>query len=113
MLLKCIGDKMTRKILTGTCACPGIVRGRIKNFIEGEKYSKKDIVILNQWVTQDVFKLQNAGALLSSLGGLTCHASILAREFNIPCLVAVKSLEDLPEGTIVEIDAANEEIKLL
>ena len=104
------------KILTGICACPGIVKGKIKFYKENVVYTKEDIVVLNQWVTQDVFRLKNVGALLSSLGGLTCHASILAREFNVSCLVGIKGLDEmmelgkLKEGDEVEVDAAEEEV---
>ena len=76
------------------------------------KYTKEDIVILNQWVTQNVTVLKNVGGLVSSTGGLTCHASIIAREFNIPCLVSVKGLEDLKEGAQVFLDAAAEELEI-
>lgn len=101
------------KILTGLCVCPGIVRGRIRLYQEGITYTKDDIVILNQWLTQGVFLLRNAGGLLSKQGGLTCHASILSREFNIPCLVNVQWLDEVHDGQVVELDAANEEVRLV
>ncbi|MBI3033004.1 hypothetical protein HYY69_06020 [Candidatus Woesearchaeota archaeon] len=100
-------------ILTGLCVCPGLVKGRIKFYREGVTYTKDDIVVLNQWLTQGVFLLRNAGGLLSTHGGLTCHASILSREFNIPCLVSVHGLDDVPESQLVELDAANEEVRSL
>ncbi len=98
------------KVLTGTCACPGEASGIIKFYQPGKKYTKNDIVILNQWVTHEVLLLKEAGGILSAQGGLTSHASIIAREFNIPCLVAVKGLEQLAEGSEVSIDAAEEKI---
>ncbi len=103
--------KMVKKImLTGTCACPGEVTGKITRFNPDRTYTKQDIVILNEHMTQDVIKLKDAGAIISRNGGLTCHASILARELNIPCIVGVKGLENIKEGSIVKIDAAEEKI---
>ena len=99
-----------KKVYTGMCTCPGIAEGRITIFEEGKKYNKEDIVVLDVFVTQNVMLLRNAGAILSSKGGLTSHASILSREFNIPCLVSVKGLEELKEGTKVKVDTAAEEV---
>lgn len=96
--------------LTGTCVCPGKVKGKIKFYKAGLKYSKQDIVILNEWITSNAAVLKTVGGLLSAQGGLTCHASIIAREYDIPCLVAVKGLDKLKNGQKVSIDAANEEI---
>ena len=98
------------KTYTGTCTCPGTAEGRITIFEEGKEYTKQDIVVLNVFVTQNVMLLRNAGAVLSSKGGLTSHASILSREFNIPCLVAVKGIEELKQGTRVKVDTAAEEV---
>jgi len=61
-------------------------------------------------MTQDVIKLKQAAAILSKNGGLTCHASILARELNIPCIVGINGLEEIKEGAIVKLDAAEEMI---
>lgn len=101
------------KIYTGTCVCPGEVRGIIKYYQKGLKYSKNDVVILDEWLTEGISLLKNIGGLLSSRGGLTCHASIIAREFNIPCLVSVKGLGQIKEGQKVSLDAAAEEIVIV
>lgn len=98
------------KKYTGTCTCPGIAQGRITIFKEGKEYKKDDIVVLDVFVTQSVMLLRNAGAILSSKGGITSHASILAREFNIPCLIGIKNLEELKEGAKVKVDTAAEEV---
>ncbi len=104
--------KFMSKTLTGLCACPGEVKGTIQYYKAGEQYNKGDIVVLNEWVTQNVAALKDVGGLLSSIGGLTCHASIIAREYDIPCLVSVHGLEELKSGTQVFLDAAAEEINV-
>lgn len=101
------------KELTGTCVCVGEVEGKVTRYDPNRTYTKLDVVILNEHMTQDVLKLKLAGAILSRNGGLTCHASILARELNIPCLVGVKGLDELKEGTKVKIDTADEKIIVL
>ena len=101
------------KSLTGTCVCPGEIKGKIRFYRADQKYFKQDIIVLNEWLTSNASLLKNVGGLLSAQGGLTCHASIIAREYNIPCLVAVKDLDKLKEGQKISIDAANEKIIIL
>lgn len=98
--------------MTGTCVSPGKVAGAIRIYQEGKKYTKKDIVVLDVWVTSGVALLKNAGGLISAKGGLTCHASIIAREYNIPCLVAVRGIEKLKEDRKIIMDAAKELITI-
>lgn len=47
-----------------------------------------------------------ASAIVTDEGGITCHAAIVAREFNIPCVVgtlfATKVLKD---GDVIEVNA--------
>lgn len=105
---------MTKKIvLSGTCVCPGEVKGSVRYYKKGKRYSKNDIVVLNEWITSGISLLKNVGGLLSARGGLTCHASIIAREFKIPCLVSVKGLDKLKEESKVFLDAAAETVEIL
>lgn len=98
--------------LTGTCACPGEFEGTLRHYKQGVTYTKHDAVVLPAWVTGDVINLKNAGALLSAKGGLTCHGSIVAREYRIPCMVGVKGVDEIPDGTHIKLDVAEEELKI-
>lgn len=99
--------------LEGICVSPGVVTGRLRIYQEKTTYTKDDIVALDVWVTSGVALLKDAGGLISSKGGITCHAFIIAREYNLPCLVAVKNLGELKEGTKIKLDATGEEITIL
>lgn len=101
------------KKITGICVSPGKVKGRIRYYKPKVKYKKGDVVVLNEWLTSGVVLLKNAGGLLSNRGGITCHASIIAREYGIPCLVGVRGLERLKEGSRIELDATAENVRLL
>lgn len=101
------------KKLNGICVSPGEVIGKVSLYKEGKKYSKKDIVVLDIWVTSGVALLKNVGGLISSKGGLTCHASIIAREYNIPCLVGVRGASKLKDGIKVKLEANKEIITIL
>jgi phosphotransferase system enzyme I (PtsI) len=44
--------------------------------------------------------------LATSLGGPTSHTAIIARQLGIPCVVAVRGLDDVAAGTMVLLDGS-------
>ena len=47
-------------------------------------------------------------AVVTSKGGLLCHAAIVCREMNIPCIVAVANIhKHVKDGTIITVDVTN------
>lgn len=47
-----------------------------------------------------------AAAIVTDQGGLLCHAAIVARERNVPCIVGVgNATTEIKEGEIVTVDA--------
>lgn len=99
--------------ITGTCVSPGKVSGTVRAYQKNMRYTKDDIVLLNEWVISNVAYLKDAGGLISNKGGITCHASIIAREYGIPCLVGVRNGEQIGEGVTIELDATHESIILI
>ncbi|MEK7084322.1 MAG: PEP-utilizing enzyme [Patescibacteria group bacterium] len=99
--------------ITGICVSPGAVTGTVHRYKKGVMYKKNDILILDEWLTSGVAALKDVGGLLSSRGGITCHASIIAREYGVPCLVSVKNIDMLSDGTHIEMNATSEKIKIL
>lgn len=52
--------------------------------------------------------------MVTNFGGITCHAAIIAREFNIPCIVSTKNAtETLKDKDLVEVDANSGIVKVL
>ncbi len=45
-----------------------------------------------------------AGAVVAEAGGMLSHSSIVAREYQIPCVVSVPGATQLPDGAIVVVD---------
>ena len=100
-------------VIEGMCVSPGEVTGVIRFYKAGDTYTKNDIIVLNEWVTSNVALLKEAGGLISTTGGLTSHASIIAREYRLPGMGGGKGGEALKDGTRVRLDATNEEIHIL
>jgi len=79
--------------LSGTPACPGMVRGRVRiiNVPQQMKKMKKgDIMVAHNTNPNLIPAMKKAAALVSESGGLTCHTAIVARELRTPCVVGVK-----------------------
>jgi pyruvate,water dikinase len=58
--------------------------------------------------------MKKAKAIITEVGGLTCHAAVISREFGIPCIIALKnSMRNFKDGDFVEVDADSGVIKIL
>ena len=54
-----------------------------------------------------------AGAVIAESGGILSHSSIIAREYNIPCVVSVPGACSIPDGLRVAVDGYKGEISLI
>ena len=91
-----------------------------KGIIEGEvvvlEDSSQDIgegKILVTHITDPTFfsQILKSSALITDVGGVLCHASILARELSKPCIVGTnRATEVLKTGDKVRINLENGEI---
>lgn len=92
---------MRKFLAKGIGASKGTVRGRVVVILNPREISKMesgDILVTpttNPFFTTAILK---ARALVTDTGGRLCHAAIVARELNIPCVVgtndATKVLKD-------------------
>ena len=105
---KAIGDV---KEVRGTCAQPGFASGvaRIVNKPEDVKKMMKGDVLVSIATTPDlVTAMRKASAIVTDIGGLTCHAAIVSRELGIPCVVGTRiATKVFRDGDRVEVDASN------
>ena len=61
-----------------------------------------------------VIAVKKAGAIVTDEGGFLCHAAILSREFDIPCIVGtVNATKVLNDGDLVEVDAEKGIVRVL
>lgn len=93
----------------GTSANPGQARGMVKQVLspkDMKKFKKGDILVAYMTDPGVVPAMKKAGAIVTDVGGITCHAAIVSREFDIPCIIGTKiATQVLKDGMMVEVDA--------
>ena len=100
----------------GLCANPGKITGKVRIIsFASDDYHKEisqfqngEILITGMTRPQIAHLCQKASAIITDEGGITSHASIISREFNIPCIIGTKNATKIfKTGDLVEIDAAH------
>ena len=103
--------------LKGASAFPGHVRGRVKIISHPNeifKMNKGDILVSHATNPNLLPAMDIAAAIVTDIGGLTCHAAIVSREFRIPCVVGTKyATQVLQDNDLVEVDAEKGIIKII
>jgi len=61
------------------------------------------ILVAHNTTPDDLPGMFAAAGIVTSFGGSTCHAAVVARSLNKPCVVGCESL-NLPAGTLVSVD---------
>lgn len=100
----------TAKRLEGLTGSPGTFRGKAR-VINGSpspelKLTKEEVLVCPMTSPEHLFLMKDAGAIVTDLGGILSHAAIIAREFNIPCLVGTDAAtETIHTGDVIEVNA--------
>lgn len=99
-----------RQPLKGQAAFVGVVQGRvcIVNTPEEMSKLKQGDVLVSRLTNPSLLPaMKLASAFVTDTGGLTCHAAIVARELQKPCLVGTgNATEVFTDGDMVEVDTS-------
>lgn len=106
------------KELKGLGVARGIVRAHAKvcNGIQDakRKIRRGDILVTGMTLPDYVPVMKIAGAIITDEGGITCHAAVVCRELNKPCVVGTKvATQVLRDGDLIEVDANKGIVKIL
>lgn len=103
--------------LIGQVGNKGYAKGIVRIMKRKEQISEAqegDIIVSTMTTPDFVPAMQKAAAIITDEGGITCHAAIVARELNKPCVIGTKfATEILKDGDEVEVDADNGVVKVL
>ena len=103
-------DPASRRELTGTGCCPGVVRERVRVVRDPREAHDVTGRILVAERTDPGWTLlfPAVRGLLVQRGSLLSHSAIVAREMWLPCVVGVAGLLDtLRDGELVEMDGTS------
>jgi phosphohistidine swiveling domain-containing protein len=104
-------------VIKGQGVSAGVVKGKVKLITDMGQLKDcetGDILVTSQTRPQYNNFIKNVAAIVTDEGGLLCHASMLAREFKIPCVVGTKNATKfLKDGDLVEVDAENGTVKII
>lgn len=101
--------EVLKPLCKGLPASPGIGRGKIKlikDISEIHLVKEGDILVTEMTNPDMVPAMRKAAGVVTDEGGRTCHAAIVSRELQIPCIVGAKNATKvLKDGTFVTVDA--------
>ena len=110
---KTVGSSVSRnrREVRGSTACKGRARGIVRIVMVPEdcrKIKKGDILVSNMTHQDYLPGMVRAAAIVTDEGGISCHAAIISRELDTPCVIGTKiATEVFKDGDCVEVDADN------
>jgi phosphohistidine swiveling domain-containing protein len=113
-----VGNRLNRpSIIKGLIGQKGKVKGPVKilkSLKDAKKIEPGDILCSVTTNPDYLPLMKKAAAFVTDEGGITCHAAIVAREMNKPCIVGTKiATHVLKDGDNVLVDADFGKIKLI
>lgn len=111
-------DRIKRvEIIRGNIASRGLKRGAVKVILERNDFSKMsqdDILVTSMTTPEMMSVMKKAAAFITDEGGITCHAAIMSREMNKPCIIGTRiATKILKDGDLVEVDAHKGIVKII
>lgn len=101
----------------GLTASIGKTRGVVKvvqTVKQIDKVKEGDILVAVMTRPDYIPAMKRAAAIVTDEGGITCHAAIVSRELNIPCIIGTKiATKILKDGMQVEVNANHGWIKII
>ncbi|MEY2664610.1 MAG: hypothetical protein RIT04_418 [Candidatus Parcubacteria bacterium] len=93
----------------GQIAFKGLVKGPVRILRRRDQVGEVQVgdIIVSPMTTPDFLPaMRAAAAFVTDEGGITCHAAIVARELNKPCVIGTKvATQVFKDGDMVEVDA--------
>jgi phosphohistidine swiveling domain-containing protein len=101
--------------LKGIAASAGVVQGPVRILREaGDLLEPGDILVANVTDTGWTPLFAFAAGVVTDIGGLLSHPTVVAREYGIPCVVGVgDATRRLRDGQIVEVDGSAGTIRVV
>jgi pyruvate,water dikinase len=100
-----------QQLLKGMAASPGLATGKVRIIVGKQQITKienGDIIVTTMTSPDLVPSMSKSAAIITDLGGKTCHAAIVSREMGIPAIVGTQEgTSKLTDGQKITVDAYN------
>jgi len=95
-------------IISGEALSFGRVKARariVRNFSEVHRLKQGEILVTHHADPGWTPLFTTASGLIVEVGGVICHAAMVARELGLPALSVTGAMSLIPDGALIEIDA--------
>lgn len=110
-------DSAKEEIITGFVASQGYARGIARVVLskdEFDKFQEGEILVTGMTRPEFVPLMKKAAGIVTNEGGITCHAAIVSRELNKPCIIGTQiATQVIRDGDLVEVRANHGTVRIL
>jgi len=109
------GENNSAESMKGRMVSPGKTEGYVWKQPSNEHDVAQEDFVLVAYETNPsmIYEMSKAKAIVTEIGGMLCHAAIVARELKIPCLVGVSNvMERVKNGDKIQVDAERGELTI-
>ncbi len=103
--------------IRGIVACTGHATGTAKIVIDladMHNVRERDVLVTTMTLPAMMPAIQHSIAIVTKEGGMLCHAAIVSRELNKPCIIGVgPSIEQIRNGDLIEVNATEGWVRIL
>lgn len=97
--------------LTGNTACQGEATGCARIVYSADeihKVKQGDILVTTMTTPDLMLAIERCVGIVTDEGGILCHAAIISRELQIPCIIGTEwATQSIEDGDNIHVDAAN------
>lgn len=108
-------EEIPKDFVKGSSVVGGVVRGRCRIITDPHAqvdFLQGDILVSGMTRPEFVRFYNKAAAIVTDVGGRLCHAALVAREMNTPCVVGTKNATKVfKDGDYLEVNATEGIVK--
>jgi len=105
------------KIISGFVASQGYARGIARVILSKDEFGKfqeGEILVTGMTRPEFVPLMKKAAGIVTNEGGITCHAAIVSRELNKPCIIGTQiATQVIRDGDLIEVRANHGTVRIL
>ena len=112
-----VAQAVERVTIRGLGASRGIVTGQVVHINDrndARKVKRGNIIVTTMTTPEHIDAMYRAAGVITSTGGITCHAAVIMRELDKPSVVGCgRDVLGIKDGTWVTVNGDKGEVILL